>query len=148
MRIAPVARAGTRNLLLLVLVFLPVFLLLAGLLTRFTRQGGATDVIGTATVLYVGFILPVLTGGVFYLIILFAAAHRNPSRPRALALLLSPLIVLGLLIFGVGYVLTTPHFAAALVVALLVYGWLVRIPPQSGGDSERGSVRAATNARK
>jgi hypothetical protein len=128
MRIPPTAKTGARNLLVLALVFLPVFLLIAGLLARYTGEDQSSDLVGTASVLYAGFILPVLAGGVLYLLALFAAVRRSPSRSRALAVLLTPIIALGMVLFGASYVLTAPHFAIALVAALLMYGILVRVP--------------------
>ncbi len=120
-------RAGAKNLALLLLAFLPVFLLLAGLLGRI---GGhfTSDVLGDASVLYPGLLGPVFLGGLVYLGCLFAALGRVRANGRVLAVALTPLIAIGFAPFGVGHVLTISHFLIAFLISLVLYGLLVRLP--------------------
>ena len=120
-------RAGAKNLALLLLAILPFFLLLAGFLGRI---GGhpTSDVLGDASVLYLGLLGPVFLGGLVYLACLFAALGRIQTNRRVVAVGLTPLIALGFIPFGVGHVLTISHFLIAFLISLVLYGLLARFP--------------------
>ena len=121
-------KAGVTDILVLIAGFLPLFLLLAGALARVSGAEESGDLLGTASVLYPGFVAPVLLGGVLYLLCLFALAQRQRAHRRVWAVGLTPLVALGFLPFGMRDVLTLNHFLIALVIGLLLYGLVVRFP--------------------
>lgn len=121
-------KAGMTNIALLLAVILPLFLILSGLLARATGRDPEADVIGTTTVLFPGFLGPMLVGGLIYLALLFMTVARARGRERLLAVGLTPLLALGFVLFSAGHVLAISHFLAAFALAALVFGFLVRIP--------------------
>jgi hypothetical protein len=128
MRTSSWEKAVVRDIVLLFVGLLPLFLVLAGGLARITGVEPRADVIGTSLVLYPAFLAPVLTGGLLYLVCLFAAARWLQLRRRAAALALTPVIALGFLPFGMSHVLSERHFVIAFALSLVAYGFLVAIP--------------------
>ena len=128
-------KAGSRNFALLLVGFLPLFLLLAGIFAKLGSIVSPGDILGTAFVLYPGLLAPVLSGGFLYLVCIFVVAGRLSSKPRAIAVAFTPLIPVGFLFFGMGYILRLPHFLLALALSLIAYGLVVTIPSPGSGYS-------------
>lgn len=126
-------RRGAKNLALLVLVFIPLFLLLSGMLGRIGGRS-TTDVPSVALVLYPAVLGPVLLGGLVYLGCLFTALGYVGTNARVLAVALTPLIALGFVPFEMGHILTIAHFLIAFTLSLAVYGFLVRLPNRQSSD--------------
>lgn len=121
-------KAGLRNVLILLIGILPLFLILAGIMARAAGVEPRSDVIGNATVLFPWFLLPMTLGGLLYLTLVFQMAKRVTRNSRLVAVILSPTVAVGFLAAGMGDVLSTIHFLIALLVSGVVYGLLIRIP--------------------
>ena len=73
---APWLRLFLRNLLLLVGAALPLLVVLLGL----SNQKQVVDFLGEAVLLYVGFLGPMLIGGLVYLLCLFLLVRQWPNH--------------------------------------------------------------------
>jgi hypothetical protein len=122
MRIPTRVKLFLRNLLVLLCVTLPLLVLLFGL---FNREE-ATDFLGEAVLLYVGFIGPMVIGGVLYLLVLSLLTSYLPRRGRLSAFALAPLLGVGWVVFGMAGFFAMRGFAVSFIASVIVYGMLVK----------------------
>lgn len=123
------------NLLMLILGALPLFLLLSGIFARAAGWESPGDIVGTASVLLPAMVGPMLLGGVVYVVCLNVALARTQRSSRVLAVALTPLVTSGFLLLGMRPLIGMKHMLLALIVALVLYGFVVRLPAErrSGG---------------
>ena len=132
---------GSFNILVLMLGWLPLFIVAFLLVPAIVR--GRQDVANLSGIVegigfyYLTFFLPVLVGGVLHQGVLAVAAARGaPRRQRLIAILVSPVIPAMVIAFGTAPDLVL-RFAPAIVVWLLGYCLLIRLPlPMTGSEPQ------------
>ena len=119
-----------QNLLLMALIALPILLVILAI----TNRKQITDPLGEATILYVGFGIPMLLGAIPYLLSLYALAWAWPKHARLLAVLLTPLMALGWVVLGMTSFFDTLGFLIAFGASVLTFGMVVRTTPRREGS--------------
>lgn len=117
-----------KNVAILLIVIVPIFLLLSGLLARAMKHDVSNDLIGTAFVLLPAILGPMLLGAAVYLLVVAVVVSQVQDHERLIAVLLTPLMALGFATFSVRHLLTTSNFLTAFCVSALVFGVLIRVP--------------------
>lgn len=124
------------NLLILIAVILPMTLFVQWVTARLLGIETSGDFVGDASVLYVGFLGPLVAAGVIYLLALFSVANRAPSMRRGIAFGLIPVILIVWTLMGFGGLLVRPHFVIPFLLGLIVYAAVVRpLPVQGEGET-------------
>jgi hypothetical protein len=125
------------NLSVLAFVVLPLWFLFFWIWTGISDGFGGNDVWGTFSYNYVILLLPLLLGGVVQQLVLIVAARvLSERRMRLAAVATLVLIPLTMSLVSVPLsVFVQPPIAVCTVAALVVYAYLMRLPPAGQADS-------------
>lgn len=125
-----------KNLALLALVAMPLFFALTWIQGLVGRAAGATDlgyVAEAGGVYYLSNLIPVLVGGLIHQVFWLVLPRAWPiTRRRIMALLLAPLIPVAVLLAWGGSAEGLLNFAVPMLVTLVVYVLLIRLPSAPG----------------
>lgn len=128
-------RRWTTNLGLLLVVGLPVFAFLLDLTRSFrgdVESHSLMDRLGDLPLLYVGFFLPYVLGGMIYLACVGIVAKKWRGSQRWVALGLIPVMALGWIVFPLRSSLMEPSIVVALAVSAVIFASLVRLRAAPG----------------
>jgi hypothetical protein len=121
------------NLALVLVVLLPAWMVLQYAIATLTMHPGADPHwLGGALAIYVILAAPLIVGGVLQNLILLAIPPGwSPAWRRLTAILSGAVLPLTVLLFAGGHpgYLADRYTAMTFCAALVVYGWLVRLPP-------------------